>query len=72
VPHSPVVGASVGQAVGTALPGTDDEAETGWYGYRLAGTPPLTVAVARSVGADPVMVEVTGEMDAVLMLAWTP
>ncbi len=53
-------------AIAAALPDTDDEAENGWYDYPLAGMPPLRVSVARSVGADPVMVTVTGDMDTVL------
>jgi hypothetical protein len=51
------------QAVETALPATDDEREDGWYEYPLVGEPPLRVRLARAVGAAPVTVVVTGEMD---------
>ena len=54
------------QAIETALPDTDNEAENGWYNYPIAGVPPLRVSVARSGDADPVMVNVSGDMDAVL------
>jgi hypothetical protein len=54
------------QAIEQALPHTDDKAEGGWYDYPLVGLPVLRVQVAQCVGADPVMVRVTGDMDAVL------
>lgn len=54
------------QAIAAARPDTDNDTEQGWYEYPVAGSPPLVVAVAQSIGADPVMVSVTGDMDAVL------
>ncbi len=54
------------QAVEAALPATDDEREDGWYEYPLCGVPPLRVLLAQAVGAPPVMVRVSGDMDDVL------
>lgn len=54
------------QAIETALPTTDADTADGWYEYPLTGTPPLTVSLARTVDALPVMVRVVGEMDQVL------
>ena len=54
------------EAVAATIPETDHEVEGGWYEYPLMGTPPLMVSAAQSVGADPVMVRIRGEMDAVL------
>jgi hypothetical protein len=54
------------QAVEIALPGTDDEREDGWFEYPLVGAPPLRVRLAQAVGAAPVSVRVSGDMDDLL------
>jgi hypothetical protein len=54
------------QALTGALDKTDDETSHLWYQYPLAGSPPLTVSLARSVGTAVVMVKVSGEIDEVL------
>ncbi|MEU7890534.1 hypothetical protein AB0B54_33945 [Microbispora bryophytorum] len=52
------------QAVGTALPNTDDEQADCWYEYPLIGTDEeLTLRLAQSVGGSVVSVEVLGEAD---------
>ncbi len=51
------------QAVKTALPATDDEREDGWFEYPLVGAPALRVRLAQSLGAEPVIVRVIGELD---------
>lgn len=55
------------QAVGTALPDTDDEQADRWYEYPLIGTDGvLTLRLARSVGGSVVSVELLGEADTAL------
>jgi hypothetical protein len=54
------------QAVEAALPETDADDHDAWYAYPLLGSPPLTVALAQNVGAEPVAVRVSGARDAVL------
>jgi len=49
-----------------ALDDTDDESATAWFRYPLAGTPPVMVLLARSVGGSVVSVRVEGAVDAVL------
>lgn len=52
------------QAVGTALPNTDDERAELWYSYPLIGTKgTLEVTLAQAVGGSEVSVEVRGEAD---------
>lgn len=53
-------------AIETALPGTDSEAEDGWYDYPLIGHPQLTVRIALEIGTDLVNARVVGEIDEVL------
>ncbi|MEV0131011.1 hypothetical protein AB0H83_21430 [Dactylosporangium sp. NPDC050688] len=49
-----------------ALEGTNDETADGWFEYPLAGTPALTIRLARSADGSVVMVQVDGAMDIVL------
>jgi hypothetical protein len=54
------------QALVGALDHTDDRSPKTWFSYPLAGRPPLTVRLARSLGSAVVTVQVTGDIDAVL------
>ncbi|GAA2382999.1 hypothetical protein [Dactylosporangium salmoneum] len=49
-----------------ALDNTSDERADGWFEYPLAGTPALTVRLARSPGSTAVCVQIEGVMDIVL------
>jgi hypothetical protein len=49
-----------------ALDDTDDEKDDGWFEYPLAGTPPLSIRLARSPGSAVVSVRVDGPADPVL------
>lgn len=54
------------QAIEQALPETSSDTPEHWYDYPLAGTPPLTLRLARDPNADPVSIRVTGKITTTL------
>lgn len=54
------------QALVGALDGTSDLQPQTWFDYPLAGSPPLTVLLARSDDGSVVCAKVTGEIDDIL------
>jgi hypothetical protein len=49
-----------------ALEDTDDESTDRWFSYPLAGTPPLTVHLARTDGGGVVSIHIEGDIDQIL------